>query len=197
MNRVYRLSLFCGIVPLVAGVGIFLAWVATRQDWLMTAGMVTLVAGFISFCTGAVALGRFCWLAIRKERIPRTQVWSKAGRSAGLLVVNFPIAVAIVVGAIAIETRYTVRIINDLSQPLHQVRVYGGGVDRRIGTMDPGATRRRGFWIQQDGELTLEMKLGPTLVQTNIDGYVTPNMGEDLRVTVNPDSTISIISRRK
>ena len=197
MNRAYRLSLVCGIVPLVTGVGIFLAWVATRQDWLMTAGMIALVAGFISFCIGAVALGRFCWLAIRKERIPRTQVWSKAGRSAGLLAVNFPIAAAIVVGAIAIETRYTVRIINDLSQPLHEVWVYGGGVDRRIGTIEPGATRRRGFWIQQEGELTLEMKLGPTLVQTNIDDYVTQNLGGDVHVTVDADSTISIKRRRE
>jgi uncharacterized membrane protein YdcZ (DUF606 family) len=195
MNRAYRLSLACGIVPLVAGVGIFLAWVVTRQDWLMTAGMITLVAGFIAFCVGAVALGRFCWLAIRKEHIPRTKVWSKARWSAGLLVVNFPVAAAIIVGVIAIETRYTVRIINDLSQPLHEVRVYGGGVDRRFGTMEPGTTRRQGFWIQQDGELTLEMKLGPTLVQTNIDGYVTQNLGGDVRVTVNADSSITIKRR--
>lgn len=197
MNRAYRLSLACGIVPLVAGVGIFLAWVATRQDWLMTAGMITLVAGFIAFFVGAVALGLFCWLAIRKERIPRAHLWLRVVLSAALLVVNFPVAGLILNRVVVIKTRYTVLIRNESPRPLHEVRVYGGGVEERFGTLESAAMKHRDFWIQQDGELTLEMKLGPTLVQTNIDGYVTQNLGGDVRVTVNADSSISIKRRRE
>lgn len=162
----------------------------------MTAGIITLVAGFISFCIGAVALGRFCWLSIRNSPSGRAGIWLKALLSAGLLVINFPVAGVILNRVVVIKTRYTVQIRNDSSQPLHEVRVYGGGVEERFGTVGTAAAQRRDFWIQQDGELMLEMKLGPTLVQTNIDGYVTQNLGGDVRVTVNADSSISIKRRR-
>ncbi len=193
VNRAYRVALICGALPLLVGVSIFLLWLITRWDWLMVAGVCTLYGGVAVFLLGVLALARFCWLASRPPDLPRQRLWRSTLAGAGLLLSNFPVAGGITATVIAIETRYTVVVHNDSQQPLDDVRVFGGGCDESLGSIQPGGTARRSFWIQHDGSLEFRALSGTTVHATTIDGYVTGNMGGHMIVTINnPDGTISV-----
>jgi hypothetical protein len=192
MSRAFRVALICGALPLLVGVSIFLLWLVMRWDWLMTAGVFTLFVGVAIFLIGAIALGRFWWLAFLTPDLSRRRLWFSTLGCAGLLLSNFPVAGGIMAAAIAIETRYTVIVRNASQQPLDGVRVFGGGCEADFGTIPPGSVARRSFWIQQDGELEFRAVSGATKYAKTIDNYVTNSGGGHTRVTINSDGTISI-----
>jgi len=49
MERTYRIALICGAAPLLAGVLIFLFWLAFRWEWLAVAGLLTIFSGIFAF----------------------------------------------------------------------------------------------------------------------------------------------------
>ena len=81
-------------------------------------------------------------------------------RSAGLLLANFVVAGSIISVGIAVTTRYTVVVHNASDQRLDDVRVFGGGCDAAYGSLLPGATASRSFWIRQDGRLVFRASSG-------------------------------------
>lgn len=192
MNRAYRVALICGAIPLLVGVSIFILWLITRQHGLMMAGIYTLYGGVAIFWVGVLALARFFWLGVRSPDFPRRRLWLSTFACAGLLLLNFPVAGGIIAASIAIETRYTVVVHNALSRPLENVKVFGGGSDESLGSIPPGGTARRSFWIQHDGELKFRAFSGTTSHTKTIDGYVTNGTGGHTTVTVNPDDTITV-----
>jgi hypothetical protein len=196
MSRTYRIATICGATPLLVGVVIFLLWLVTRWDWLMAAGMFTIYGGVAMLLFGAIALVRFCWLALGTPDFPRRRLWVSAVWCAALLLSNFPVAAAIVVGAVSIETRYVVTVHNSSSRPLTDVRVSGGGCEVDFGTVAPGVTVRRSFWVRCDGTLVFHAASGFTRYNETIDGYVTNGMGGNASVTVGPEGTISVADKK-
>ncbi|MEP6671006.1 MAG: hypothetical protein ABJF10_17735 [Chthoniobacter sp.] len=192
-RKAYRVALLCGAIPLVVGVSIFLLWLLTRWGWLMTAGIFTLYGGVAFFLVGVVALGRFCWLALRTPGLPRRPLWLSTVGCAALLLSNFPVAGGIAATAIRIETRYTVTVHNTSPQPLSGVRVFGGGCEADFGAFAPGGVVRRSFWIEREGELKFQAGSGAATQATTIDGYVIPSVGGHVTVTIKPDGTISVV----
>lgn len=191
MRRAYRIALFCGALPLVVGVSIFLLWLITRWNWLMMAGLFTLYGGVAISFIGIVSLALFCWLAYRAPERPR-RLWISTFACAALLFSHFPAAAGIIATVIAIETRYTVVVHNASQQPLGDVRVFGGGCVANFGTIPPGSVARRSFWIQGDGELKIRAVSGTTAHAKVIDGYVTQYRGGRTTVTINSDGSISV-----
>jgi hypothetical protein len=196
MNRAFRVALFCGALPLLVGISIFLLWLITRWDWLMMAGIFTLYGGVAIFFVGAIALARFCWLAFRTPELPRRRLWLSILGCAALLLSNFAVAGGITASVIAIETRYTVVVHNTSQQPLSGVRVFGGGCEADFGTIPPDSIVRRSFWIQHDGVLEFRAVRGTTTHTKTIDSYVTNSMGGHTTVTINPEGTISVSHKR-
>jgi hypothetical protein len=174
----------------------FLLWLITRHDSLLVAGLWTICGGLLLFTIGAGALAQFCSLAFRTPDLPRRRLWLSTLGGAALLLANFPVAAGLIAAAIAIETRYTVRVRNASQQPLSGVRVVGGGCDADFGTVAPGTVVRRSFWIQLDGELEFHAVSGATAHTETIDDYVTDGDGGDTTVTIDPDGTISISHER-
>ena len=192
MNGAYRVALFCAAFPLLVGISIFVLWLTTRWDWLMVAGWFTICGGLVFFFVGLASLGCYCGLALRKADESRRHIWLSSIACAGLLLSNIPIAAGITTAAVAILTRYTVVIHNDARQAMDDVRVFGGGCEAAFGTIPPGATAQRSFWIRQDGTLEFEAASGATTYAKTIDGYVTNGMGRRTEVTINPDGTIAV-----
>jgi hypothetical protein len=180
MNSSYRIALFCGLFPLVVGVSIFVLWLFTHWPWLMTAGMMTILAGIGFVVVGFLALDSFCW----KYESPTSPSPPKR--------FNFPIALAIVATVVALVTRYTVTVFNSSQQPLQNVSVVGGGCDQSLGTILPDGKASCSLWPQHDGELRLHTVCGNTTHSDIIEGYVTNNMGGRAVVTFHPDETISV-----
>lgn len=56
--RTYRIPLLCWLLPLLTGVGIFVAWLVTRSVWLEAAGFYTILAGCLFSLAGILTLPR-------------------------------------------------------------------------------------------------------------------------------------------
>ena len=108
----YKTAVLCGAAPLVVGTAIFLFWLLTGWEWLMMAGTVTIGCGVLCFLAGAVCL------VIESHRLsPATALEDRHDRRRQrrgwlLLLVNFPVAFAILVAVIAIRMDYVVVLVN-------------------------------------------------------------------------------------
>jgi len=189
----YRAALVCGAAPLLTGISIFLLWLVTRWDSLMLAGLHTIYAGLAAFAVGCIALTIYLWRAFRSPDADQRRVRNATLACGGLLLVNFPVAFGIVAAVIDIESRYTVVIHNDSGQPLEDVRVFGGGCDKSLGSIAPGDTVRRRLRFDTDGELRLHATIGTTDIDEVIDGYITRDIGGRPTVTVEPGGAVSVV----
>ena len=189
MARSYTLALVCGAVPLGVGTSVFVIWLATRAPGLVIAGLMTIYAGLACFGIGILALARFRAKA-RSSSQPPAEIRRRTRLALILLLANFPVAAVLASSAHAIETRYEVSLKNRASVTLSDIRLRGGGVERSLGDLEPGGVAAVGFWIQHDGELRLEGRLGARRVEGVIDGYVTGSVGARTKVTVHPDASI-------
>jgi hypothetical protein len=186
----------CALLPLGGGAAIFLLWLFLRDDVWQMAGFFTLLAGCGLFLLGAGSLLAYVSLMAWAERVDRRRViWQTIG-TAALLLVNFPVAAGILTAVEAIESRYTVTVTNESDIPLQAARLQGGGIDIDLGDIAPGASVRRGFWIEADGELRLVSRLGSREFSESVDGYVTGGIGADMAVTVRPDGTVAVTDLR-
>ena len=103
VKQAYRVALFCGAIPLIVGVSIFLLWLVTRWDWLMLAGVFTIYGGIGLFLIGSVALANYFRLGWRTPELLRRSLWRSTLGCAGLLLSNFVVAAAIIVAGFALD----------------------------------------------------------------------------------------------
>ncbi|HWB06384.1 MAG TPA: hypothetical protein VG796_25395 [Verrucomicrobiales bacterium] len=196
MNRAYRVALFCGLVPLLAGVSIFLLWCVTRWNWLMTAGGYMLLAGTLCIGIGAIALDRFQRTASKSPHLSTRRMWWMFTGCCMLFFSNFVTAGGIIGAVYYIQTGYTLTVHNHTKSPLSATRVTGGGCDADFGTIPPGASAERTFRTQQDGWLDLQTVEGSTARTHAIDDYVSRNRGADTAVFVEPDDRVTVRNLR-
>ncbi len=192
MNQAYRNAVICGAVPLIVGVSVFLLWLVTRWDQLMTAGVATLYAGAFMLLIGVLELARYGWLGLKTPEFPRRKLWRSTLGVAALLMANPPVAAGVAFAAISVDTRYTVVVHNNTLQPLINARVFGGNCDETLSTIAPGDKARHSFRIECEGELKFSAAGGATIYTGTIDGYVTNNLGGYTVVTVNADGTLTV-----
>ena len=161
----------------------------------MGAGVVAIYAGACCVAAGAVCLAVYLWRSWRADAAPRRRlVWQALGMLA-LFLGNFAVAGGAVFGAIMIEARYTVSITNQSNVPLESAQVAGGGARAAFGDVLPGATVKRSFWIEHDGELILTGIHGTEKVDATVDEYVTNNRGGDKVVVLEMNGTVSTRDR--
>lgn len=188
----YGASIVCGAAPMIVGVGVFLAWLAVRAEWLELVGLVTLGIGPAVVAVGAVCLLIYV-LARRKLPPDRRGGWLRPIAAGALLLANFPVAAAVFSAAWAIETRYVVEIRNAAPVAARSVVLTGSGVETSFGDIPPGGQAKRGFHIRHDGELTLTAVLGDQPIETVIDEYVTNNLGAHKVVTIGPGGEVRVV----
>ena len=140
MKASLKVALFLGVAPLVTGMVIFAAWVLSRAEWLMAAGVITIYVGMCAVAVGAVCLAVYLWQSWRSKAIARRRLVCQAIAVLGLFLANFLAAGGAAFAAIVIDTRYTVSVTNQTNVPLESARIEGGGVDVPLGIIAPGAT---------------------------------------------------------
>jgi heme/copper-type cytochrome/quinol oxidase subunit 2 len=112
MNKWYRLGLLCALLPLLTGTGIFVAWINTRENWLMGAGIYTITGGLILFVVGMVSI----FLMVRIARKQSSPYKKKTALLACLLLINFPIAMGMTHYYLNILSEYKVLIVNNSNE---------------------------------------------------------------------------------
>jgi hypothetical protein len=192
MNRPYRIALFCGATPLIVGTSIFVLWLFTRWEWLKLAGAGTLVAGALSCLAGVVLLSWSYALARERPELTHAQAILATLCGIALLLVNFPAAAGILYAVEVIESAYVVEVQNQSAQPLDSVRVYGGGCDISLGSIQPHGTARRTFWIKGDGTLAIQVRRASNTAEATVEGYATNGLGGHSIVSVSPSLSISV-----
>lgn len=191
-----RVAIICGALPLLAGTGAFGLWRATGSDAFATLGALILYGGVALFMVGCLALIRYLWLAGRQKNLSLARVvWTSLG-TAVLLLANFPVAGACILGAIHYTTRYTVEVRNDSAKPMSQVRVSGAGTDEFIGIIEPGATVFLELWFDREGQLELFASKAFEDEVVLLDGYVCGGLGGNAIVTLESDGEFTVRHER-
>lgn len=196
MNRALAVALACGALPLLAGIATFVAWVYTRADWLPPAGVVVMGVGVVLFLVGIGALIRHVRSARRTADAPRRPRMLAVVLIGGLLFVNFPAAAVLTYLVLAIESSYTVVVCNQTGCELTDVRVEGGGCNADFGSIAPGDSERRVFWVRHDGHLELTAREGAHTRSKIIDEYVTNSLGGHTTVTIHPNGGSAVVRRK-
>jgi hypothetical protein len=153
----------------------------------MAAGVFMLFAGLALFAVGAVALARYCWLALRAPE-PPPRLWRSTALAAALLLVNFPAAGTIIWKVGDLYSGYTVVVRNDSGKALEDVRVSGGGCEEVLGRIAAGGEERCSLLIRRDGHLEIR---AAGLAPQPIRDYVTSGLGGHTTATVHPGGTVT------
>lgn len=192
MNGAYRIALLCWALPLIAGIAVFTGWYFEGVERWMGVGAVILFAGTALFILGVIAL----ILSIRKDVAARStsprRLRFTSLACAGLLLSNFPVALALTGVVIRSETRYTVVVQNESAQLLEDVQVFGGGIHSATVTLPPGGATKFEVWPSTDGELRLRARSKSSDYAVVVEGYVTNMLGGAAVVTIHADGSTTV-----
>ena len=199
MHRLYRLSLMCGVAPLVVGTCVFLLWWLVRWDALMTVGMLTMLGGTIAFVVGVVCLAVYLRRAARMHAYPVKRLVVQGLLAGGLLLANFPAAAGMAVFAFHEKTKYAILLVNDSPEPLERFAVSISHSHQTVecGPVPPHTSARRSFSVWSEGELRYRALQHGQQIEGVIDGYVTPHVGGDKTIVVTPRLHVTVKDNRK
>jgi hypothetical protein len=177
-----RAPLWLGAVPLLIGIGIFIAWVVTGWQGWMLVGVGMLLAGLVSVVSGLVLLARRFILTTRYVLV------------AVVLVINFPVAAGIVWTTFCIMTEYRIVVRNLAPAPIQNaaITVTSTSTSIPIGRIEPGASVTQWLAAEGDGDLALTGQLMGRPLQSEGDSYVTNSGGGLKRIEVGSDAVARI-----
>lgn len=151
MKPSMKLSIVCGVVPLILGIAVFLVSAFMLAGWVVYAGMTTLVVGLVCVLIGVVNLA--LW-ARQASRANSRSLWRVMLRTVLVLALYFAAACAAIVGALLLLSLYTVHVVNNGDAPLKDVQVTQGAEILRIGDVEPNSSVGRSF-LAEEGALML------------------------------------------
>jgi hypothetical protein len=192
MSTEYRLSLWCGALPLACGISLFALWYLTRADFLAMAGLALLRGGWMLIIVGLVSLLLHLSWGYHIGIASRPQLLRQGLLSGGLLLANIPAAAGVIAAAAFIASTYTLCIQNRSGQTVSSMRVTGGGVAEDLGTLRPGESDVRRFWFSEDGSLGFDARLGERVLEETVESYVTTGLGGDATILVKPKGSIEV-----
>jgi hypothetical protein len=159
---------------------------------LMYAGLITIFAGLGSVVVALVCQGIYLWRNWYSVEVTRRRLAWQTAALVALVVMNFVFAAGFSVAAIQIETCYNLSVINEGSEPLSHVRVGVGEFGVVFEDIPAGETRKKGFWIDRDGELVLTATRNGQPIKAVVDGYVTNSWGGNMKVTIDPSGEVTV-----
>jgi len=191
MSKMDRLALACGLLPLISGIAVFLLWIGSRWELLKLVGFFVILAGMLCILVGAIALIVSLRQSLTlgypiKKNLPKWILITTIYLS------NFLAAGGIIAFVLNIETRYTIRIINQSKQKLSSITISGGGCLINVPDLPADTTTTQYLYVKQDGSLTIKAKTDDSELEQVIEGYVTNGMGGSAKVTVDENKQVLI-----
>ncbi len=191
MSKMDRFALACGLVPLISGIVVFLFWLVSRWEVLKLVGFFVILTGIACILGGAIAL-IFSLRQSLTQGYPIKKNLPKWTLITAIFLSNFLAAGAIIVSVLTIESRYTVRIVNQSKQKLSSITITGAGCLIEVPDLPASASTSQHFYVKQDGTLTIKFKTDDSEMEGVIEDYVTNGMGGSAKVTVDENKTILI-----
>lgn len=188
-------ALFCGTAPLTVGVSTFLLWLPSHWDVLMPIGVLTIVAG-----TGLFPVGIFCmmrYVVRAKEDAPEDRIGRNAVIAAGILLLNFPAAGAIVVVANELRSRCTVSVDNLGDQAVESVHILTNGTLAEAGSIPPGGRSILKFRVPNDCTIRYRILRNGKVFEGIVEGYADVGTGGDWSLRVYKDGSVGVRDVRR
>ena len=189
MNRWHRISLICGLMPLSIGIVIFLAWFATRAQWLTVAGIVNLYAGLALFCIGVISLAVYFYKA-RRSAI--AGYWKKSIVTLAILFSNFPVAAAIFSAAYYVASFSTVVIENQSNTQIEDIYLSERGHVYKIGSVLPNEKLEKKYHFQSEGSVYYSFTKNGIKYEGILFGYVTSGKGNSVKMLITKSGEVEI-----
>lgn len=185
--QLQTLAIILGAAPLLTGTIIYGAWRTTRWDWLIVAGLLTIVAGIAAFFAGMFSLAAHLRDEWKFGRTPAGRLGLQGMLIGSLLLLNFPAAAFFTISAVEVMERYTVSVHNECDIPIESLVVSAPGVDVELGPIAPGQRVQHHFHVQSDGALTFNARQQGIQFGGVVEGYVTNGVGgiKSIRVIKN------------
>lgn len=222
MSKALRTSQICGGTPLVAGVGVFLVYLLDQATLsssdsaassgisflMMALGFFVLLVGLSFFVIGSLALGVHVWKIARTPRGARRSSWRSALFSGAVLVLNFPVAGAILCIVDKIDPtifeghecehqgepgyrarapgHYTVLIHNETDECMTASKILGCGQDQDIGALAPGQRKSCLLVLDERGTIEFRAESAEATYAVAVDVLIPPSTGGQTTVTLHP-----------
>jgi len=195
-DKLLKLSWYCGAVPLAVGVTVFVLWLLTHWAALMFVGLFVIYAGMTIVLIGLGCLGAFL---LRHWRL--TKSWANvlipSLKSASLLLVNFPVAAAIVLIVIHFETTFFVTVTNSSSEVVDSFKLTAPGVNVELGPLQAGRKKKTSFQIEGDGVLRFTALQSGRNIEGTVEDYVTNGLGGNKVVELNSGGNFRVFEKKK
>lgn len=190
-----KIALGCAVVPLITGIMIFLLWLSTGWGWLMLVGLFTLLGGGLLFMAGFAALLVFVRHA-RSIGVPYKRTFYRA---LGMLLLNFPVAAAILGYVGYIIFGHFVTVANFSTHPV-EVKltdpVFSAPRTLTFGTVAPGEDETKRLTFKGEGTVNYTVTLNGKTESGMLIGYVTGGDGGKVTLIIQPDDTITVVEGR-
>lgn len=190
-----RLALACSLVPLAAGVLIFLAWLPTHRHFLALAGLATIVGGMTLFPIGLLAT--WVYLKVGKREGADEGVARKGAFAAGMLVMNFSMAATITLAARHLHGECVVTIENESSLTIDRFQVEARIPVGVVLGVPPAERRVLRFRVIGDTGVKYVLDQAGSSWKGIIAGWTDTYMGGDWRVTLRRDGSIQVLDLRR
>jgi len=184
-----RLAFVCGLLPLVAGIGIFATWTVTRAPLLEFLALLDIALGSILAIVGLIATSMYAARASKAG----VRGWRSRVLAAGAIILgNFPAAIAAVAAASHMISAYAVAVDNGSPDALEHLAFESAQGHYPFGTIPAGSRVERIFRFEGEGAVTYSARHKGRPVAGTLDGYVSGTGGAKT-IRVQSDGRIEVL----
>jgi len=180
------MAIACGLLPMLLGTAIFAAWLFTDYDALEIIGLLFIYGGIVLFVAGIVSLLVF----VSRARMGGIAYRTPTTVALALLILNFPLCVAYVSIAFAMESAHVVTVVNRTDIPIEALTLTDPiGRQFRVGTVAPGQVHHACPEFSGEGAVQFSLIVdGETRAGTLI-GYLADPLGSHATLLVSKELT--------
>ena len=187
-----QIAFYCGLLPLVGGIGTYILWLLTAWAFLLYFGFGVIWLGLFLVLIGFGCLANYLLNLGHTQGRGFGQRLRHAFLVTVLLLLNFPSAYFCVSSAFVVLTSYTLRISNESGQKIENLIILGPGLKQELGSLADSQQIKRHFHFRGDGGVNMKVVTTSAESTTQIDGYTTTNSGADNTVRIKPGLVVEV-----
>jgi heme/copper-type cytochrome/quinol oxidase subunit 2 len=171
------------------GVLIFVSWVMIRSQWLIAAVIVVVYAGILLFFVGVVSI----IICLYNDRRKNTVGYKKKSMvTLSILLINFPVSIAIISTVLYILGVSTVTIENQSNTKIENMFLSERGHLYTIDSVLPTKTIQKKITFQSEGPVHYSFTRGKTKDEGILLDYVSRGMGNSVVMVVTDQGRVQI-----
>jgi len=183
------MSLACGLIPLIVGVLILLAWFTTRADWLMVAGISNIAAGVLLFVCGLVFLGLYNY---SERKAGNAYPLKKSFLSLSILLFNFPAATLALYSADYVISTSVLTVENNSPYEVSGFILKERDLVYSFPSVTPNRTVTQKYHFKYEGSVDYRLLINGEQKQGIMFGYVSNGMGWEATMVIDKNGSIIV-----